>query len=314
MTPNILIKSSSRAGRFKKKLVSLEVLEDQAEEIGARLAPVKILFQEQKISAAEFTALYLITILTVRFPGDWLGAKRPSLKLSHEMNLKIRDLPLVFEKNINRRLENIESLGELINNFAFKATPEAVNRSLLLWSIQEYKLELMSFIPGPLQVLKQQKIGHRCVTVLTEVGQLKRFILGERDALSFTMHDLIHADHFYKDNHCYQGQLAFYGFLDYCSNEKHFEALLENEKFKNEFEYLIADMNAYAIHLFKCLKSAMIHYHPLKDLFYHEWVLKVTTDKTVQKSLLELNQKDYNPEEQDQVILDYLQPFTSLLP
>ena len=77
-------------------------------------------------------------------------------------------------------------------------------------------------IPRPEEVLNQQKQGRRCVTVILDPEKAKKFILGERDALGFTMHDLIHADHFYHNNQCYQGQLGFYGFLDHCMTQNHF--------------------------------------------------------------------------------------------
>lgn len=273
------------------------------------MAPIFELFSQGKISSAEFASLYVIAILSHRFPGEWLGAKRDVLVSTHSLKLKLTELPWSFEPNILRRLSECETVGDAFNRFAFKSTPEAVHRALLLWSTGAYPLELMFHIPSPEIVLDQQVRGHRCVTALLKKKEMERFVLGERDVLSFTMHDLIHADHFYKDNHCYEGQLSFYHFLSHVMKNGAFSELLLNPEFEREFEYLIADMNAYAIHLLKCLKSAVIHYHPRKVEFFQEWSQRLTDDEKVRKAFERLNEADYHPETQDSVILEFLSSF-----
>lgn len=297
------MKPSSRAGRFKKKLVSEEQLLREAPLVEASMTPFHELHNRQKVTDCELTAVFLIQVLAIRFPGTWLGAKRPSLGLSHELNLPMDTL--TFEPNIQRRLTGL-SLGDVLNGFALKSTPEAVNRALLHWSSGTYPLELMFRIPGPLEVLEQQYQGRRCVTVLTEASRTSRFILNERDTLSFTMHDLIHADHFYHDNACYQGQLALYGFLR--ARREDFRELLAIPEFAAEFEYLIADMNAYAIHSLKCLKAAIIHYGS-KELFA-DWVREFE----IRDELLRLNTREYDPHESDHKILHWLEKFAATAP
>ena len=288
------IKSSSRAGRFKKKLVSETDLLKEAPIIQARLAPFHDLFSSSQITQADFTACYLIVFLSYRFPGTWPGAKKNSEVLS---GINWRDLPFEFEKNVLERLKDTNSLTEIFTNFALKSTPLAVNRAILEWSYGNYKLEQMFRIPGPREVLNQQKLGRRCVTTLLD-NRISRLILNERDALSFTMHDLIHADHFYHNNISYNGQLGFYGLLD-----KTFDYFnLKNEKFSAEFEYLIADMNAYPVHLLKCLKSAMVHY--FDEDYYRGWLLSLSAPA----ALFALNTKDYLAH-MDQEVLSWLDSF-----
>jgi hypothetical protein len=113
------------------------------------------------------------------------------------------------------------------------------------------------------------------------------------------MHDLIHADHFYFDNHCYEGQLGFYGLMERTLT--YFD--LTHEKFAAEFDYVISDMNAYAIHLLKCLKSAMVFYFS-EDYFRH-W----PADLNPPPALFLLNTPAYTPHTMDQEILDWLSAF-----
>lgn len=293
------MKPSSRAGRFKKKLVSEDQLLRESSQLEKLITPFYELFTQQKITDAEFTGLFIILSLSLRYPGMWLGAKRPSFNINHRLNFPLKDLP--FEPNIKKRLP--ETLGELFNQFALKSTPETVNRAILSWSNGPYPLELMFRIPNPREVLDQQKHGRRCVTVLFKENQIGRFILGERDYLSFTMHDLIHADHFYYHNDCYYGQLGLYGLLHQTLCQGVFKELMSDPKFQYEFEYLIADMNAYAIHSLKCLKAA-IEFYGNKEI-YQNWISQFS----VAKELGLLNTPDYDPHKYDQVILDWISSF-----
>jgi hypothetical protein len=296
------MKISSRAGRFKKKLVSHETLKLEAPAIEAGLAPLLTLYRQKSITEAELCSLYVILYLSTRYPKAWLGAKRPSLAITHEMNFPVKNIPFKFEGNIEKRLP--ETLGDIFNSFALKSTPETVNRSLLSWSTGSYPLILLFHIPRPEEVLEQQKMGKRCVTLLTK--DLHKFVLGERDPLSFTMHDLIHADHFYYHNECFEGQLSLYWFLDFCMKAGHFDELMENEDFKWELEYLISDMNAYAVHSLKCLKAALIFYHPEKESFFESWV-----KKTRMPGLLKLSTPRYVPENEDHIMLEQLKSYRS---
>lgn len=288
-------KSSSRAGRFKKKLVSEESLLLEAPAIMAKVAPFHELYASGALAQADFTACYLLVYLAHRFPGSWLGARKGLIAVSGP---QWKELPFSFEPNIRKRLEDIGSIREIFSSFALQSTPLSVNRALLKWSDGNYGLELMFRIPSSREVLNQQKVGRRCVTTLID-QRISRYILGERDSLSFTMHDLIHADHFFHHNECFKGQLAFYGLLD--RTFAYFD--LSNEAFAAEFEYLISDMNAYAIHLLKCLKSAMIHY--FSEDYFRGWLSSLAAPA----ELYALNTPAYSPGDMDAVILGWMDRF-----
>jgi hypothetical protein len=271
----------------------------------AKMAPVLKAYLEETISGPEFCAAYLVGYLSVRSPGLWPGSLRAPLVADHSLLLSIDQLNTWFDfsPGVRRRLAGLTTLGDIFNHFALKSTPLTVNRSVLKWSQGTYDLVLMFRIPRPEEVLDQQKLGKRCVSVLTDKNRTQRFILGERDALSFTMHDLIHADHFYHDNQCYQGQLGFYGLLDQCLTAGHFDALRGNEAFMHELEYLIADMNAYPTHLFKCFKSALIHYG--SPALFKEWSKRLDAPKEVAAALDLMNHEGFTPDH-DRAIISWL--------
>lgn len=273
------------------------------------MAPMLDLFHQNRLSASELTGIYLLHILSHRYPKLWLGARRPSMNITHKMYTPLSDLNLELETNIIKRLDGVLNLGDMLNNFALKSTPETVNRSLLHWSNSNYGLELMFRIPSSSEVLSQQKMGRRCVTVLTEAEKIRTYILGERDSLSFTMHDLIHADHFYFHPESFDGQINFYWFIDFCMKKGHFDELMLVPKFVEELNYLISDMNAYAIHLMKCLKAALVFHHPEGESFFEKWVNQVSSTLSEKEALLRLNSKAYIPESEDAILLSLLAKF-----
>jgi hypothetical protein len=295
MKTDLPIKTSSRSGRFRKKLVSETEMVLEAPCILAKISPLLDLYSANKLTQADFTASYLITYLSHRFPQTWLGPLIKGRKIS---GISWKSLPMEFEPNILKRLDQIDSIQDIFSHFSLKSTPMAVNRALVNWSQDQYGLELMFRIPRPQEVLKQQIYGRRCVTTIID-ERISSYILGQRDSLSFTMHDLIHADQFYSNNLCYEGQLGLYGLLD-----KTFDYFdLSQEKFAEEFEYIISDMNAYAIHLLKCLKSAMIYY------FDEDYFLSWLKNLDAPKPLSLLNTTAYEPLQMDEVILSWLSSF-----
>jgi len=290
--------TSSRSGRFKKKLIGPEDLKIEAPLIEEKMKKFLEALRKNEISQVEFCSIYILTVLAHRHPFHFLGQKLSTEAKPHQLYFKCENLDLVpFIKNKIGHL----TIGELLSSYSLRSTPQTVNQSLLKWSTGEYPLVLMFRVPGPYEVLDQQTTGKRCVTVLTESKYTEKYILGERDALSFTMHDLIHADHFYQDQEIFEGQLGFYGLLQ--EHKNYFLPLCDHEKFYSEFEYLIADMNAYPIHSLKCLKSAVIYYH--SEEIFNKWAECFN----VKNELLRLNSIHYLPQLEDEKILNWLKEF-----
>lgn len=308
------MRSSSRGGRYKKKLVSEGELQSEAPIIADKLTPFLELRAQGKISEPEFTALYLIIYLSTRFPFHWAGAKQAcGICETHNLPItlgEMKDLGISFEASITKKFTPQTSLGELFNNYAFKSTPRSVNRSIVEWSNNNYSLVSMTRIPSPLEVLDQQRQSKRCVTTLIKEAQLSRYVLGERDPMSFTMHDLIHADHFFHDNNCYQGQMGLYRALWKASSENIFDEVLSNEDFKNEFEYVIADMNAYCVHLMKCLKSAIFHYHPeVASELYEKMLNSWQIQGEIREAFTKLNASDFEETRQTLLIQSFFDSY-----
>lgn len=249
--------SDIRQGRFKKQLATPEQLRQEAPLAAQELAPVFLAWEQQLLSDVELVAVWALVYLRVRHPKSWWGAKRSSALHPHNLQLPLRDLPLQWRADEAHLVDSYATLGDLWAGRAFKATPESVHRSLLAWSLKEYPLVLMERIPTVEEVLEQQIEGQRCVTIFREPTALAKLILGERDALGFAFHDLIHADHFFFDNTLKRGQIGFYRQVNDLLRAGLMAPFMSAAEFPEQLDYLVADMNSHPVHLWKCFKSIL---------------------------------------------------------
>lgn len=141
-------KISIRQGRFKKKLVTLSELETEAPKIEKEMTPFVEEYFAKKITDAELCGIYILLVLNHRRPHHFLGQKLSPIFSNHTMNFPISKLPL--SENVLNKISHL-SIGDVFNQYSLRSTPIAVNRSLLSWSINDYKLVLSFKIPPHLK-------------------------------------------------------------------------------------------------------------------------------------------------------------------
>lgn len=133
----------------------------------------------------------------------------------------------------------------------YRSLPDAALIVLEKWQRNEISLQLLFHVPTSIEVLRAQARGERCVSALISREEILEFEEDGRDFLSFLIHDLVHAQHFFADPESSQRQIKF---------AREMLPLVEAGVFLNtslqaEFEYLISDMNSHVVHLLKTLKS-----------------------------------------------------------
>ncbi|MFP5457661.1 MAG: hypothetical protein ACLGG7_02910 [Bacteriovoracia bacterium] len=280
---------SLRQGKFKKLLVPADELPLEAKRL---VEPFAALAPLSATDPALYGALWCLTYLRTRHPHGWWGAHRRDRLTSIDWPVELAQLPsFSWSEDERRMLERYPTLGELLNHRAFRATPEPVHRALLHWHAGSYPLVLMDRIPSVAEVLAQQIDGRRCVTLFHQEKQLGKLILGERDPLSFAYHDLIHADHFFHHNSMRQGQVGFYRQIHKLHSDGVLDHWLKFENFPGQLEYLMADMNAHPLHLWKCFK-AILHMSDAPatlELFSNKLTTALGVDEGFRESLCALN-------------------------
>lgn len=134
------------------------------------------------------------------------------------------------------------------------------NKTLVGWALGLRLVKLLSFIPSPMQVLRQQAAGERVVTAFRELHDLSRTHVSRltymtngsqshaRDPLAFLLHDFTHMEHFSAAD-AYAEQVGFFASVlhlgDSCPR-RYFETVLPaaaaDGVLWHELEYVISDM------------------------------------------------------------------------
>jgi hypothetical protein len=292
----------SRTGSYKKILLDLKTLKMNGDFLRGNLNELN----KKKLSPKDFTTLYLLLFLRIKHPKNWIQKKSLSLTNECESKNKERELLSLIPEGFilndweKDKLKGITGL-DLFCRFNLKAIPEAINRAMIHWYLDLWNIELFNFIPIPRELLRLQVKNTRCITVITDPREIDSFVLESRDPLSFLLHDLMHADQFFSQKESQKGQLGFYQLINSIYDRPEFRNLLKNDdNFKKEFEYVASDMNAYVIHLFKCLKSSILKTDK-EGLFFETLSIwwKMTDEE--KRASHRLNSPDFN--HQDEIIL-----------
>jgi hypothetical protein len=245
----------NRTGSYKKILLGETHLGPHREALIKNID----LMTKLHLHPYELCTLYILLFLRIRHQKNWLQKKINFTPLPNEK--KLLDLiPPEFNLTV-WEIEKLKDIGikDLYKNFNLKGIPQAVNRTMLNWAQNLWKIELLTYIPSPRKLLQMQVNKTRCITLTIKHDEIDSLVLSTRDPLSFVLHDLHHADLFFNQEESLKGQLGFYNLVNRIYDEPRIKQTLKNDQqFKSEFEYVVSDMNAYVIHLFKCFKSAFI--------------------------------------------------------
>jgi hypothetical protein len=244
----------NRNGSYKKILLETHVLRDHGDYLRENL---KCLL-DLSLSATDFTTLYMLLFLRIKHPQNWLQKKA----LTNEERLG-SNLLSIIPKSFQLTIWELEKLRDITTydlffQFNLKGIPLSINRTMINWYENKWSIEMLHRIPSSKELLALQVNNTRCITVVTESKKIDELVFGTRDPLSFVLHDLMHADQFFSQANSQKGQLGFYRLLYANYDRPLLKNLLKSDtEFKKEFEYVASDMNAYVIHLFKCLKSSI---------------------------------------------------------
>lgn len=255
----------NRNGSYKKVLLEASFLKDNQDYLRTNILALKQL----SLSKEDFTTLYILLFLRIKHRKNWLQ-KKSNQKINSNLGSDLLSIIPETFKLTDWEKEKLKSINtfDLFFLFNLKGIPESINRTMINWYQGHWKIEMLEYIPNSRRLLKLQVKNTRCITLVTDPEKIDELVLGTRDPLSFALHDLMHADQFFNHNESQKGQLGFYKLVDSIYDQSLLSSLLEeNKEFKKDFEYVVSDMNAYVIHLFKSLKSSIYRTEVGQELF-----------------------------------------------
>jgi hypothetical protein len=283
----------NRHQSYKKVLLSIDELISSKDKILYQFEALK----NKELSPMDFTTLYLLLFLRIRSPKNYLQQKSKQSSL-HSLPKLLDIIPNEFELTDweKTKLENISGL-ELFLNFSLKGFPLSINRSMINWYEKKWDIVLWSKIPSAKELLFMQVENKRVLTLIQMPDKLFTHILGKRDPLSFALHDLMHADHFFNNEESVKGQLGFYHLVSKIYDDVDLSALCEKNKlFKEEFDYVVSDMNAYIIHMLKSFKSCFSRAN--EDFLFLNLIDKLNIENHIKNLLIKINNEDLTIDEE----------------
>lgn len=289
----------NRQGSYKKLLLSEETLRQAGPWLWENLSALK----KQDLTEQDFATLYILLYLRLRTPKNWLQPK-PNAHLAANADERLLTDMIPESMNLTTwEKEKLQGLTgkNLFEAYVMKGIPLSVNRAMVNWYEGKWKIKMLEYIPSSRELLKLQVKNTRCITLMTAPENCSKIVLGSRDPLSFVLHDLMHADQFFSHDVSLKGQLGFYSLINAIYDKTETRSLLKSDSgFKKEFEYIASDMNAYVIHLFKCLKSSIYRTEEKESYFdqlLHWWNMS-EEEKT---SSMKLNTPEFSSE--DEIVL-----------
>lgn len=244
--------------RYKKVNMDWNELPNEARLVSPFVGHIWTLYLEGSLSALHLLQIYTTIFMVMRKPKSWFQKQGLSqvtaLKIETEiLNLLSKNseahenqtLPL-FAGAVQNFARDLESF---LSTHAFKYLPGEILDIFRNWkSVQEHLL-VLDRIPSPLEVLKMQAQGKRCVTLFSSEKDLSALVDGKRDGFEFLLHDLSHAAKFFLSP-AYQEQIHFFKRVDQLWEEGLFKEIAQsNPLAMAKLEYVMSDMNSHPTHL-----------------------------------------------------------------
>lgn len=240
------------------------------------------------------TQYWTLGLILLRRPTDWFGGFRAvpfcpdKDSLSQDEKIILGDF---LSHTLIRKPQKIDiqtSLETILNNVRLKPVPEVALQSLTELSNRKDQILILNHEPDPFEVLHLQSMGKRIITFSEDFRKWPMTKYGDRDVLSFVLHDLIHAHHFFSDLDSQKKQIGFYKMILKIKNDSYFKSLYQDPNFTAKFNYVISDMNAHPVHLLQTLRA---HVAP-KDkhnIIWSHWAMIWSQDKNDHDALVNIN-------------------------
>lgn len=220
----------------------------------------KIIEQKVKhLHILEQVTIWVLVCTCLRRPDSWFsGMQDLNIEAPHtyskndfSMHTLFQGLGLAWPQKLDREI----TLHEFARTVRIIPLPHAAANALYHFYLGQYPIEVLCYEPEPLELLQFQIQGKRILTFNPNIEEWPQLKYGERDPLSFWLHDLIHAEHFFSDPQDRAGQIGFYRLIHEILTYKILDTILLNDEFNKAFSYLMSDMNAHPLHLVKTLRA-----------------------------------------------------------
>jgi len=212
------------------------------------------LWRRGSLTSPEAVLLFVMAYMENRQTSAWCMPSGVGAVDDGGLDFKFEKLSPRFDFLKNLEAENFTAW---ITRYKLRKLPEAILRILLAWRRAEVRLTLAPKAISPEEMLMMQARGERVVTLAFDVAKAGECVDGTRDAFEFLLHDLVHADLFFGEGHLDQRRF-FQSVQDVLKAGVLDQDLFNNHELRNDFHYLISDMNSHVRHLTQHLGASLL--------------------------------------------------------
>jgi len=235
-----------------------------------------------QLAPYDLVGVYILALAAARGRSWSSGRLKARVAAEVGLSVAIANVPGLLDllggaaylsKKLCRAPRVVESLTviDVFNELGLsnlKNNDGGFNVCMVQWSLGRRPCRLMSSIPTSVSVLRQQALGERVVSIFLtfeELSQLqssplmymKGFPVHSRDALDFTLHDLLHMENFANELSHVEQRGFFTCMLRLCDahdveagpREFFIDTCGLDELLWSQLEYAISDMNCFVPHL-----------------------------------------------------------------
>ncbi len=252
----------------------------------------------QNLTIKEKTIAWTLSLGLIRRPNSWFGGVRKEPFLAdtttckHPLSLSDILIESVITPNVKVSLNT--NLTDFTNCYKIKAFPESCHRALTFIQNESYLVHYFESEPTAFELLNIQASRGRVISFSENIEQWPETLYNGRDFLSFILHDLVHADCFFSDPISSNRQQGFYIFVSRLLDHPNMLQLLSLGDFRQQIEYIIADMNAHPVHLLQTLHSLLSRcINNQSEAVWSSWVQHANTPHDLIEALTHINLKSF---------------------
>lgn len=225
------------------------------------------LYKSHSLSGPDITGLFWLSYynLFTENLSFQIQLKNKHFDLEVEHSYSFVNDPFIMNLLKLKSTYGITNLYQLFNSVFFKNTKSITNKALCLWYQNKFQLEIMDFIPSPLEVLKLQTHSKRCMSLLKQEYELTCLYDHERNVQQFLLHDLEHAWQMFGDPHSTFLQVELSKKLLNLYESGVLQFLQGHPETKKSLDYIFSDMNTHPEHTLCSLKALVLNYYKLNQ-------------------------------------------------
>lgn len=241
-------------------------------------------FLQGKLSKGDIVSLFLISCNELFPISNWL-VRSPTRQHSPDALdslLYPKQHPIWIHHPFFKKVPVEYSLGQIMNQCLFKKETLRSSRGLVHIFNKPNTVKILDYIPTPMELLKMQADGFRCVTLLRSKNWFAHTFDHRRNLRDFIIHDLEHIWQMFENPELTTQQIQFSKKLYELIVDGQFDPLVNDPKFSPEFNYIISDMNTHPAHTYATLKSLILRQKQQPQDILKHFVSFVPEDYLVQ--------------------------------